>query len=48
MKGYLHLNSGESFEGQWLTNAPTDEIKGEIVFFTGMARISRSINGSIL
>src|SRR6476620_6701262 len=37
MKGYLHLNSGESFEGQWLTNAPTDEIKGEIVFFTGMA-----------
>ena len=36
MKGYLHLNSGESFEGQWLTNAPTDEIKGEIVFFTGM------------
>ena len=37
MKGYLHLNSGESFEGQWLTNAPTDEIKGEIAFFTGMA-----------
>jgi carbamoyl-phosphate synthase small subunit len=36
MKGYLQLNSGESFQGQWLTSVPTDEIKGEIVFFTGM------------
>ena len=24
------------FKGQWLTNAPTENIKGEIVFFTGM------------
>lgn len=36
MDGYLHLNKDESFQGQWLTNAPTDDIKGEIVFFTGM------------
>jgi carbamoyl-phosphate synthase small subunit len=36
MKGYLHLNNGESFQGHWITKAPTDDIKGEIVFFTGM------------
>lgn len=36
MKGYLQLNSGDCFQGQWLTSAPVDEIKGEIVFFTGM------------
>lgn len=36
MRGYLQLKSGECFQGQWLTNAPTENIKGEIVFFTGM------------
>lgn len=36
MKGYLQLNSGDCFQGQWLTSTPSDDVKGEIVFFTGM------------
>lgn len=36
MKGYLQLNSGECFQGKWLTDAPEGEVKDEIVFFTGM------------
>ena len=36
MKGYLQLNSGDCFQGEWLTSAPDEDIKGEIVFFTGM------------
>ena len=48
MNGYLHLNKDDSFQGQWLTNAPTEDIKGEIVFFTWDDWISRSINRSIL
>ena len=36
MKGLLKLNSGECFQGKWLTDASNGEVKGEIVFFTGM------------
>lgn len=36
MEGYLHLKSGHSYKGQWLTNQPEKDIEGEIVFFTGM------------
>lgn len=36
MKGYLQLNSGDCFQGKWLTDAPDGEVKNEIVFFTGM------------
>lgn len=36
MKGYLHLQSGEVFEGNWLTSITKEAIKGEIVFYTGM------------
>lgn len=36
MKGYLQLNSGACFQGKWLTDAPIREVKGEVVFFTGM------------
>lgn len=36
MEGYLHLNSGHSYKGQWLTDQPEKDIEGEIVFFTGM------------
>jgi carbamoyl-phosphate synthase small subunit len=36
MEGYLHLKSGHSYKGQWLTNQPKKDIEGEIVFFTGM------------
>lgn len=36
MKGYLQLNCGDRFKGEWLTTAPKKNIKGEIVFFTGM------------
>ncbi|WP_026693261.1 carbamoyl phosphate synthase small subunit [Peribacillus kribbensis] len=34
MKGYLHLQSGNCFEGKWLTKA--QEAEGEVVFYTGM------------
>ena len=36
MTGYLHLNSGDCFQGEWLTSVPHEDIQGEIVFFTGM------------
>lgn len=36
MSGYLHLNSGEIFEGKWLVAPQTEKISGEIVFYTGM------------
>ncbi|MEH6988783.1 MULTISPECIES: carbamoyl phosphate synthase small subunit [Bacillales] len=36
MEGYLHLNSGNSYKGQWLTDQPEKDVEGEIVFFTGM------------
>jgi carbamoyl-phosphate synthase small subunit len=36
MKGYLQLKSGDCFQGQWLTSTPSNDVKGEIVFFTGM------------
>ena len=34
MKGYLVLSTGETFEGDLLTNC--EEVYGEVVFFTGM------------
>ncbi|MDQ0268761.1 carbamoyl phosphate synthase small subunit [Cytobacillus purgationiresistens] len=36
MEGYLHLQSGHSYEGEWLSEPPKKNIEGEIVFFTGM------------
>ncbi|MGM9923985.1 MAG: carbamoyl phosphate synthase small subunit [Bacillus sp. (in: firmicutes)] len=36
MKGYLHLQNGETFTGKWLTDQPNELISGEMVFFTGM------------
>lgn len=36
MEGYLHLNGGISYKGSWVGKKPDTEIKGEIVFFTGM------------
>ena len=36
MKGYLQLNSGDKFSRDNGYKAPTEDIKGEIVFFTGM------------
>jgi carbamoyl-phosphate synthase small subunit len=36
MKGYLHLNSGETYEGEWISESPPVQAEGEIVFFTGM------------
>jgi carbamoyl-phosphate synthase small subunit len=36
MKGYLHLQSGDVFEGNWETVAPIQNIQGELVFYTGM------------
>lgn len=36
MKGYLHLQSGDIYEGDWATDAPTHNINGEVVFYTGM------------
>jgi carbamoyl-phosphate synthase small subunit len=36
MRGFLQLSSGEVFKGNWKTNNSIDEIKGEVVFFTGM------------
>lgn len=36
MKGYLHLQCGEVYEGEWATMVPTKRIDGEIVFYTGM------------
>ncbi|MFB6465317.1 carbamoyl phosphate synthase small subunit [Cytobacillus sp. Hz8] len=36
MDGFLHLNSGDVFKGNWETSLQTNDIEGEIVFFTGM------------
>ena len=36
MEGYLQLKSGHCYEGTWLTAPPSQPIKGELVFFTGM------------
>jgi carbamoyl-phosphate synthase small subunit len=36
MEGYLQLHCGDFFKGEWLTEAPNENINGEIVFFTGM------------
>ncbi|WP_449539453.1 carbamoyl phosphate synthase small subunit [Ferdinandcohnia sp. Marseille-Q9671] len=36
MKGYLHLENGESFEGTLFPNSQNSNFTGEIVFYTGM------------
>jgi carbamoyl-phosphate synthase small subunit len=36
MKGFLQLGNGDCFQGNWLTGSPDGEVKGEIVFYTGM------------
>lgn len=36
MEGYLHLSNGVKYKGDIVTNSNAKEIKGEIVFFTGM------------
>ncbi|WP_163101596.1 carbamoyl phosphate synthase small subunit [Peribacillus alkalitolerans] len=36
MKGYIHLQSGETFTGKWITTAPKSNVQGEVVFYTGM------------
>lgn len=36
MKGYLHLKSGDVFEGEWATHITRNKIDGEVVFYTGM------------
>ncbi|WP_080847291.1 carbamoyl phosphate synthase small subunit [Cytobacillus gottheilii] len=36
MEGYLHLENGETYKGEWLSHSLQHEVKGEIVFFTGM------------
>jgi len=36
MDGYLHLSEGISYKGSWVGKQPNKEIKGEVVFFTGM------------
>lgn len=36
MKGYLYLQTGDVFEGNWNTSSPQDDVNGEIVFYTGM------------
>lgn len=36
MDGYLHLSEGISYKGLWVGKQPNEEIKGEVVFFTGM------------
>lgn len=36
MDGYLHLENGETYKGEWLSHSLDHEVKGEIVFFTGM------------
>ncbi|WP_409291803.1 carbamoyl phosphate synthase small subunit [Peribacillus sp. SCS-37] len=35
MKGYLHLENGDKFEGEWLSESEGN-FEGEVVFFTGM------------
>lgn len=36
MEGYLHLSNGVKYKGEFVTTSDAKEIKGEIVFFTGM------------
>jgi len=36
MKSYVHLENGDVFTGKWLTDAPKEDVTGEVVFFTGM------------
>lgn len=36
MKGYLHLQSGDVFEGEWAAHNPIKDTGGEVVFYTGM------------
>ncbi|MCM3667459.1 carbamoyl phosphate synthase small subunit [Mesobacillus maritimus] len=36
MDGYLHLSEGMTYKGSWFGEKPSKEIKGEVVFFTGM------------
>lgn len=36
MKGFVHLQSGDWFEGSWVVPPSSDVVNGEIVFFTGM------------
>lgn len=36
MKGYLHLATGDVFEGNWLVSPPNGAVTGEIAFYTGM------------
>lgn len=36
MSGFLKLASGEVFEGNWITDISSNEISGEVVFYTGM------------
>ncbi|WP_102347357.1 carbamoyl phosphate synthase small subunit [Bacillus sp. Marseille-P3661] len=36
MKGYLALENGDSFEGNWIGHTPEQPLEGEVVFFTGM------------
>lgn len=36
MEGYLHLSNGAKYKGDFVTNGNVQDIKGEIVFFTGM------------
>lgn len=36
MKGYLHLQSGDVYEGDWVVGGSSEHIEGEVVFYTGM------------
>lgn len=36
MEGYLHLSNGVKYKGDFAIEAKVKEVKGEIVFFTGM------------
>lgn len=36
MKGYLVLENGDQFEGNWVGEIPAEPLEGEVVFFTGM------------
>lgn len=36
VEGYLVLENGDDFEGNWIGHTPKQSIEGEVVFFTGM------------
>lgn len=36
VKGYLVLENGDQFEGDWVGQKPNEPLQGEVVFFTGM------------